>query len=264
MPSSRLSICRCSSAAASAPWRPLAGWLGRGVAPRHRSAPPRCATRIWCAHACRDFPGRIAVGIDARDGRVAVAGLGRTVGYRRRSISRGASRMPALPPSSSPTSAATASWPDPNIEATVALARAVDIPGDRLRRRLVDGGSAGGQGGRRRHHRRRHLRPGALRRPHRRRRGGRRCWRPEAGRPADEPDAEGTHHPLPRRRGRSRGEGRALRRSGRCRRPGGAGPRLRRRGRRRAVLPRHHRQPREPRHHPRRRRAAPPSDASCR
>ena len=39
----------------------------------------------------------------------------------------------------------------------------------------------------------------------------------------------------------------------RCRRPGRGGARLRRRRRRRALLPRHHRQPREARHHPRRR-----------
>ena len=38
------------------------------------SAPPRCATPSWCASAARRFPGRVAVGIDARDGRVAVSG----------------------------------------------------------------------------------------------------------------------------------------------------------------------------------------------
>ena len=43
---------------------------------------------------------------------------------------------------------------------------------------------------------------------------------------------------------RPRGEGRALRVAARCRRPGGAGHALRRRGRRRAGVPRHHGEPR--------------------
>ena len=84
-----------------------ASWLDRGV---RRVILGTAALRYpdLVRAACADFPGRIAVGIDARDGRVAVAGLVGAVGDRRRSTSPGASRMPASPPSSSPTSAATA------------------------------------------------------------------------------------------------------------------------------------------------------------
>ena len=42
------------------------------------SAPPRCATPNWCAQAARALPGRIVVGIDARDGKVAVEGWAET------------------------------------------------------------------------------------------------------------------------------------------------------------------------------------------
>ena len=61
--------------------------------------------------AAADFPGRIAVGIDARDGLVAVEGWAETsmVGARRARAS--ASRTPASPRSSTPTSRATAPWP---------------------------------------------------------------------------------------------------------------------------------------------------------
>ena len=42
------------------------------------SAPPRCAIPSWCAAPPREHPGRIVVGIDARDGRVAVEGWAET------------------------------------------------------------------------------------------------------------------------------------------------------------------------------------------
>ena len=61
----------------------------------------------------------------------------------------------------------------------------------------------------------------------------------------DGPEAS---HPLPRRRRRPRRQGHQLRRHPRRGRPGRAGRALRRRGRRRAGLPRHHRLAREPRH----------------
>ena len=69
---------------------------------------------------------------------------------------------------------------------------------------------------------------------------------------------------MPRRRRRSGGQGRQLRRPARRRRSGRAGGPLRRRGRRRARLPRHHRVERPARHDRRRGRAAPPTRSSSR
>ena len=63
----------------------------------------------WCRSLCQRFPGRIAVGIDARDGLVAVAGW-------MEASDRSALEWPASaadwapPPSSTRTSAATACW----------------------------------------------------------------------------------------------------------------------------------------------------------
>ena len=78
--------------------------------------------------AAREFPGKVAVGIDARNGMVATKGLGRR---DRRAWSRNWQsrlRTRAWPPSSTPTSTATARCKGPNIEATADLARAVSIP----------------------------------------------------------------------------------------------------------------------------------------
>ena len=58
--------------------------------------------------ACRAFPGRIVVGIDARDGLVATEGWAEISELSRDRARRCASRMPGWPPSSSPTSPATA------------------------------------------------------------------------------------------------------------------------------------------------------------
>ena len=59
---------------------------------------------------------------------VAVRGLGQERRSFRRLSSAGASRTPASPPSSIPTSPATALLKGLNIEATLALAGALDIP----------------------------------------------------------------------------------------------------------------------------------------
>jgi phosphoribosylformimino-5-aminoimidazole carboxamide ribotide isomerase len=57
--------------------------------------------------ACRKFPGRIAVGIDARGGKVAVEGWAETSELSAIDM-RNASRAPASLPSSTPTSTAMA------------------------------------------------------------------------------------------------------------------------------------------------------------
>ena len=58
--------------------------------------------------AAADYPGRIVVGIDARDGRVAVEGWAETSETERDRRWRGVSPMPGSRRSSTPTSPATA------------------------------------------------------------------------------------------------------------------------------------------------------------
>ncbi len=83
-------------------------WLGKGVA---RVIIGTAAVRDpdLVRAAARRFPGQIAVGIDARDGKVAVEGWAEAATMSTRSNSAAGSRMPASPPSSIPTFPATAS-----------------------------------------------------------------------------------------------------------------------------------------------------------
>ena len=152
--------------------------------------------------------------------------------------------------------AATARRTGPNVWSTEAVARAAGIPRDRLgRRRLArrhprSSRRVAGVGGR--HRRAARSTRGAVdlrapRSPRRRRR-----------------DARQAPHPLPRRK-----DGRVvkgvrfvdLRDAGD---PGRGGAGLRRAGRRRARLPRHHRVARGPRHHAGRGARGPPRASSCR
>ena len=73
----RASACRCSSAAASATW-PASSAGSRPACAGSSWAAPRPRTPRWCCEACQAFPGRIAVGIDARDGFVATEGWAET------------------------------------------------------------------------------------------------------------------------------------------------------------------------------------------
>ena len=101
-----------SSAAASAPSISISLWIKRGVA---RVILGTAAVRdpALVRQACARFPGKIAVGIDAKDGKVAVQGWAERPSFRRPSL-RAASRIPASQPSFTPTSAATAcSRPQP-------------------------------------------------------------------------------------------------------------------------------------------------------
>ena len=84
----------------------IEAWLGKGV---RRVILGTIAVRDpdLVREACRRFPGRVAVGIDARGGKVAVEGWAETSELSP-STSPGASRTPASPPSSTPTSTATA------------------------------------------------------------------------------------------------------------------------------------------------------------
>ena len=85
------------------------------------------------------FPGQIAVGIDARGGKVAVEGWAETSASSTPSNWPSASRAPASPPSSTPTSTATACCRASTGPSTLELAEAVDDPGHRLGRPRLDG-----------------------------------------------------------------------------------------------------------------------------
>ena len=98
------------------------------------SAPRRCAIPALVREAARRHPGRDR----RRHRRAGRPRRGRGLGQRRRKSARSslacASRTPASPPSSIPTSPATAILKGLNIEATLALADALDNPGHRLGR----------------------------------------------------------------------------------------------------------------------------------
>ena len=68
---------RCSSAAASATWRRSRAGSAR-ASTASSSAPRRCAIPSSCRTRREQFPGRVAVGLDARDGKVAVEGWAET------------------------------------------------------------------------------------------------------------------------------------------------------------------------------------------
>jgi phosphoribosylformimino-5-aminoimidazole carboxamide ribotide isomerase len=81
----------------------------------------------WCATMCRQFPGRVALGIDARDGRVATEGWLHTSDISALALAR---RSASWPP-------AAIVYTDihkdgmlsgPNLEATAALAATVAVP----------------------------------------------------------------------------------------------------------------------------------------
>ena len=101
-------------------------WLERGV---HRVILGTAAINdpVFVAEACRAYPDRVALGIDARDGRVAVSGWSDTTEVSALDLAR---RFEADRPAAiiytdiSRDGAMTG----PNIEATLALARSVEVP----------------------------------------------------------------------------------------------------------------------------------------
>ena len=107
------------------PYRELAGARAGARHPRHRR---RARSRRWSTKPAGNFPGKIAVGIDAKGGKVAVEGWAEASRTRRHRAGARNSRAPALPRSSIPTSTATASWPASTGTSTLELADAVSIP----------------------------------------------------------------------------------------------------------------------------------------
>ncbi len=146
-----------------------------------------------------------------------------------------------------------------NIEATVQAGAGADDPGDRLRRAVdsiadietlcavEDDGIEGVICGRAIYSGDARLRRGAGARRRARQRLNRRA---AAARRRRRRHARQAHHPLPRRHRRPRRQGRQLRRAARRRRSGRDRRALQRAGRRRADLPRHHRDQRRARPDP--------------
>ena len=189
--------------------------------------------------ACRAYPGRIAVGIDARNGRVAVEGWAETVDMEALELARrfedaGASAIIHTDIARDGVLEGVAA------AATGALARALATPV------IASGGVAS------------HADLAALKAYEADGVCGVICGRALYDGRIDPAQGAGTacrliapiprhaedaHHPVPRRPRRAGGQGRELRQSGGCRRPGGAGQGLRRAGRGRALLSGHHRLP---------------------
>ena len=101
-------------------------WLGRGVA-RVVLGTAAVKTPALVHKACADFPGRIAVGIDARDGRVAVEGWADTAEMGALELARRFedAGVAAIIYTDIDRDGALAG---PNLAATAELARAVRIP----------------------------------------------------------------------------------------------------------------------------------------
>ena len=115
----------------------------------------------FVARACRAFPGRIIVGLDAKDGQVAIKGWAEITEHRVEELARrfegdGVTAIVYT------DIGRDGMMTGPNIAATRALAEAIAIPDHRLRRH---------------HQPRRHPRPGPGRRPGRRPRHHRRHHR---------------------------------------------------------------------------------------
>ena len=146
----------------------IEAWLDKGIA---RVIIGTAAVRDpeLVKSAAKKFPGRVAVGLDARDGKVAVEGWAET------------SQVTALEIAERFEDAGVAAiiftdiardglLKGLNLEATIALAEEHLNSGDRLRRICFDRRRQGAAGAARKKARRRHRGPRALRRPARSRR----------------------------------------------------------------------------------------------
>ena len=135
-------------------------WLDKGVA---RVIIGTAAVRDpeLVKGAAKKFPGRVAVGLDARDGKVAVEGWAET------------SQVTALEIAQRFEDAGVAAiiftdiardglLKGLNLDATIALAERISIPGHRFRRLCLDRGREGAARAAREQARRRHRRPRAL------------------------------------------------------------------------------------------------------
>jgi phosphoribosylformimino-5-aminoimidazole carboxamide ribotide isomerase len=81
----------------------------------------------WCARICRRFPGKVALGIDARDGKVATQGWLQTSEVTALDLARRCSEWPLAAIIYTDISK-DGMMQGPNVETTAELARAVPIP----------------------------------------------------------------------------------------------------------------------------------------
>lgn len=81
----------------------------------------------WCEAMCRSFPGKVALGIDARDGRVAVAGWEQTSDVSAIDLARRVADWPLAAIIYTDISK-DGMMEGPNVEATAELAAAVEAP----------------------------------------------------------------------------------------------------------------------------------------
>jgi phosphoribosylformimino-5-aminoimidazole carboxamide ribotide isomerase len=105
----------------------IEGWLGKGV---NRVIIGTAAVRdpALVKEAAKKFPKRVAVGLDAKNGKVAVEGWASTFGAERARTRAAVRGRPASPRSSTPTWRATACSRGINWDATITLAGAISIP----------------------------------------------------------------------------------------------------------------------------------------
>ena len=145
---------RSSAPARSSRWAPTAS----------SSAPRRSSSRTSLPRPAGASRGRVAVGIDARDGKVAVKGWTETSAVDGDRAGAPARRRSAPRASSTPTSSATARSRASTSPPRAPLAEAVVDPGHRLRRRRLARRHRGPAALRARRRRRRHRRPRAVHR----------------------------------------------------------------------------------------------------
>ena len=105
----------------------IAAWLDAGIR-RVILGSAAAKNPPLVLEACRSFPGRIAVGIDARDGFVATEGWAETSTMPATESRRCASRTPASPRSSITDIGRDGMLSGLNLEQTVALAQRLTTP----------------------------------------------------------------------------------------------------------------------------------------
>ena len=88
----------------------------------------------WCESVCRRFPGRVCLGIDARQGRVAIQGWEQDSDQSALDLARRCAAWPLAAIIYTDISR-DGMLEGPNVEATAELAAAVSVAGDCLRRR---------------------------------------------------------------------------------------------------------------------------------
>ncbi len=125
-PSSRRPACPASSAAACAP-RTTSRRRSAGASTRVILGTRALLDPDWCESLCRRFPGRVALGIDAREGRVAIQGWLHDSDRTALDLARQCAAWPLAAIVYTDISR-DGMLEGPNVEATAELAAAVAVP----------------------------------------------------------------------------------------------------------------------------------------